>query len=50
MPVGGTGAVGGTTVEDVSSTSRIRSAETSALGTIMNIITAIITAMRICMM
>ena len=45
-----TGTAGGTTVVSVSSTSSMRSAQTSARGTMMNINVAIITAMRICMM
>ncbi len=43
-----TGFFGGTTVESVSRTSMIRSAQTAARGTMMTIIVAIITLMRIC--
>ncbi len=38
-----------TTVDSVSSTSWMRSAQTAARGTIMNMKVAIITAIRICM-
>ena len=43
-----TGAVGGTTLDSVSRTSSMRSAQTSARGTIMNMKVAIITDMTIC--
>ncbi len=43
-----TGAAGGTTLESVVSTSWIRSAHTSARGTIMNMKVAIITDITIC--
>ncbi len=45
-----TAVTGSTTEVGVSRTSMMRSALTSARGTIMNIIVAIITDMRICMM
>ena len=43
-----TGAAGGTTLDSVSSTSSMRSAQTSARGTIMNMKVAIITDITIC--
>ncbi|CAM5724718.1 hypothetical protein SFUMM280S_03498 [Streptomyces fumanus] len=43
-----TGATGGTTLLSVSSTSWMRSAHTSARGTIMNMKVAIITDITIC--
>ncbi len=44
-----TGATGGTTLDSVPRTSSMRSAHTSARGTIMNMKVAIITAITICM-
>ena len=44
----GTGSAGGTTDESVSSTSSMRSAQTAARGTIMNMKVAIMTDIRIC--
>jgi len=44
-----TGAVGGTTVESVSSTSSMRPADTVARGIIIDMNVAIITDIRICM-
>ena len=44
-----TGAVGGTTVESVSSTSVMRPAETVARGIIIDMKVAIMTDIRICM-
>ena len=43
-----TGFTGGTTLESVSSTSWMRSAHTSARGTMTNMNVAIMTAIRIC--
>jgi hypothetical protein len=43
-----TGRVGGTTDDDVSSTSPIRSAHTAARGTMISMKVAIMTDMRIC--
>ena len=43
-----TGLAGGTTLDSVSSTSSIRSAQTSARGIMTNMKVAIMTAIRIC--